>query len=751
MQEGVHIGRGDIVLLVPGSGGEHHIREQSRGGHTEIRGDQQIQLALRGILVPLDLTRNGFLVVGTLHVVHAAHKVLEEVALTLSGGAEQVRAPQHQGTRPVHGVVHVFNRELQITGVQTLSQVVGVVLRLTPCHCLFSFISQVEGVLGELRVERHPAHTDRAGHHVCGVYVLQLALTEGGLQVVGGVTVLTELVGVHVPEAGTDHMTRRAAPVQSVRHIGQTGERTRLLLTHIVGPAAAVTALAPGQVQQSQNSAVGGICVVPLANTSAEDDHGTTVRVDSVLRKLACHADYGLRRNRSNLLLPCRGVLDRPVVVARGPFTGQPGAPNTVGSEHQVEDGGDFLALDVADGHTTGNNVAVALGVVEGGKFNLDCCSLTLGQIADRQNGFAAIQFKVPVTLIGLRVTMPHGAVGNENLTGFAVHHGGLEGGVLLVLLPRQRRSGQELGGHLGTVFTSFEGNQERKIRVGQREVLKELHALIHVVFLKNDVTHRHSQRRVGACLCGQPFISELGVVGVVGANRDNLGAAVTHLGDPVGIRGTGHGNVRTPHDQVGSIPPVTGFGHVGLIAKDLRGGHGKVGVPVVEAGHHAANKLDETHASAEGDHRHCRNRGEAGAAVGPVVLNGVHMSGRNKFECFSPGGAHQAAFTACTNVAVAFNRVGDDGVECFHRVAVKRLRLTVHFEQQTAHIGVFHAGRRVRVPREGCATGAPAGLIFGTIGTDCGIVSFLRFPGDNAVFDIHLPRAGTGAVHPVG
>ena len=126
-------------------------------------------------------------------------------------------------------------------------------------------------------------------------------------------------------------------------------------------------------------------------------------------------------------------------------------------------------------------------------------------------------------------------------------------------------------------------------------------------------------------------------------------------------------------------------------------------------------------------------------------------MSGRNKFECFSPGGAHQTAFTACTNVAVAFNRVGDDGVECFHRVAVKRLRLTVHFEQQTAHIGVFHAGRRVRVPREGCATGAPAGLIFGTIGTDCGIVSFLRFPGDNAVFDIHLPRAGTGAVHPVG
>ena len=297
MQEGVHIGRGNIVLLVPGSGGEHNIRQQGRGGHAEVRGNQQIELALRCFLVPGDLTRNRFLMIGTLHVVHAADKVLEEVALTLSGGTKEVRAPQHQGTRPVHGVIDVFNREFKVAGVQALCHIIGVILSFSTRYSRFCLIGEVERVLGELRVERHPAHTGGPRNNIRSVYTLELAGAQRGLQVIGGVTVLAELVGMHVPETGADHMTRRAAPVQSVCHIGQTGERTCLLLTHVVSPAAAVAALAAGQVQQSQDSAVGCIRVVPLANTGTEDNHRTTVRVNSVLRKFARHANNGLRRN----------------------------------------------------------------------------------------------------------------------------------------------------------------------------------------------------------------------------------------------------------------------------------------------------------------------------------------------------------------------------------------------------------------------------------------------------------------------
>ena len=77
------------MLLVPGSSRQNDVRQQGRGGHTEVRGDQQIQLALRCVLNPLHFVRQ-LLRVGALDVVHATDQVLQEVALTLSGGTEQV-------------------------------------------------------------------------------------------------------------------------------------------------------------------------------------------------------------------------------------------------------------------------------------------------------------------------------------------------------------------------------------------------------------------------------------------------------------------------------------------------------------------------------------------------------------------------------------------------------------------------------------------------------------------------------------
>ena len=88
-----------------------------------------------------------------------------------------------------------------------------------------------------------------------GVHIAQLTLSQRGLRVIGGVCIPTELVGVHVPEAGTNHVTRRAAPVQSVSNVGQTGQRTCLLLAHVVSPTATVTALGTGQVQQGEDNA----------------------------------------------------------------------------------------------------------------------------------------------------------------------------------------------------------------------------------------------------------------------------------------------------------------------------------------------------------------------------------------------------------------------------------------------------------------------------------------------------------------
>ena len=750
VQERVHIGRGDIMLLVPGCSRQNDVRQQGRGGHTEVRGDQQIQLALRCLINPLHFVRQ-LLRIGALDVVHATDQVLQEVALALSGGTEQVRTPQGQGTRPVDGVVNVLNGELQVTGVQALCNVVRVRGSLAACHCLLCLIGQVQRVLRELRVERHPAHTGRTCHNVSSVNIAQLALSQRGLQVVGGVCILTELVSVHVPEAGTDHVTRRTAPVQSVRNVGQTGQRTCLLLAHVVSPTATVTALATGQVQQGKNSAVGGVSVVPLADTCTEDNHRAAAGIQSALSELAGNANNSLGGDRSNLLLPCRGVLNVPVLVVLSPGTGQTLTAHTVLCQHDVEDSGDLVAFNVGYGHTAGNDVAVTLRVIEGRHLNLNSCRLALGQVANRQNRLTTLQVQVPLALVFLSVTVAHGAVGHEDLTGLAVHQNGLEISVSLLSLTSELSCGQELGGDLHAVFTGFQSDQEGKVGVGQGEVLEELDTLIDIVLLEDDVAHCHSQCRVGTCLCGQPLVSELGVVSVVGAHGDNLGTAVANLGDPVSVRGTGQRNVCTPHDEVCSVPPVARFGHVGLVAEDLRGSHGKVSVPVVEAGHHAAHQLDVANTRAEGHHRHCRNRGEAGVTVGTVVLDGVHVSSSHQLESLSPGRAHQTTLTACVHVACTLSGVGHDGVEGVHGVVVDCLRFAVHLQQETANVGVLNASGRVGVPRECCTAGATTGLVLGAVGTNRGVVGFLCFPGDNAVLDVHLPGAGAGAVHAVG
>ena len=556
---------------------------------------------------------------------------------------------------------------------------------------------------------------------------------------------------MHVPEAGTDHVTRRAAPVQSVRNVGQTGQRTCLLLAHVVSPTAAVTTLATGQVQQGEDSAVGGVSVVPLADTRAEDNHGAAAGIQGALGELAGDADNSLGGDRSNLLLPCRGVLNVPVLVVLSPGARQALTAHTVLCQHDVEDGGDFVAFNVGYGHTAGNDVAVTLRVVEGRHLDLCSCSLTLGQVANRQNRLTALQIQVPLALVFLSVTVTHGAVGHEDLTGLAVHQDGLEVSVSLLSLASELSCGQELGGDLNAVFTSFQGNQEGKVGVGQGEVLEELDTLVDVVLLEDDVTHCHCQCRVGTCLCGQPLVSELGVVGVVGAHGDNLGTTVANLGDPVSVRGTGQRNVCAPHDEVCSVPPVAGLGHVGLVAEDLRGSHGEVSVPVVEAGHDAAGQLDVANTRAEGSHRHCRNRGEAGVTVGTVVLDGVHVSSSHQLESLSPGRAHQTTLTACVHVACTLGGVGHDGVEGVHGIVVDCLRFAVHLQQKTTNVGVLNAGGRVGVPRECCTAGAAAGLVLGAVGTNRGVVGFLCFPGDNAVLDVHLPGAGAGAVHTVG
>ena len=185
--------------------------------------------------------------------------------------------------------------------------------------------------------------------------------------------------------------------------------------------------------------------------------------------------------------------------------------------------------------------------------------------------------------------------------------------------------------------LAGIQADEERQVGVGPDVVVEEGCLALDEVLGEEHVTHRHGECGVRPGLRRHPLVGELGVVGVVRADRDDLGPAVADLGHPVGVGRTRDRDVGAPHHQVGRVPPVAGLGDVGLVAEDLGAGHGQVGVPVVERRHHAADELDEPGADAVRHHRHRRDRREAGDAVGAVRLDRVDVGGGGDLDGLAP------------------------------------------------------------------------------------------------------------------
>ena len=58
VHERMHVGGVEVVLLVPGGGGQHDVRQQGGAGHPEVQRQQQVELAARRLVVaPGDVAR----------------------------------------------------------------------------------------------------------------------------------------------------------------------------------------------------------------------------------------------------------------------------------------------------------------------------------------------------------------------------------------------------------------------------------------------------------------------------------------------------------------------------------------------------------------------------------------------------------------------------------------------------------------------------------------------------------------------
>ncbi len=73
---------------------------------------------------------------------------------------------------------------------------------------------------------------------------------------------------------------------------------------------------------------------------------------------------------------------------------------------------------------------------------------------------------------------------------------------------------------------------------------------------------------------------------------------------------------------------------------------------------------------------------------------------------------------------------------------------LAIQGQQHAPHIRVAHANRRVDIPSERCAARTTARLVLRSVGPVRRVVRLLGLPRDQAILDIHLPRARARAVH---
>ena len=160
VDEGMHVRSAEVVLLVPGRGRQDDVGIQRRGAHAEVERDQQVELALRGLVAPFHVLRLGraaLTQVLALQAMAGAEQVLEHVLVALARRAKQVGSPDEHVAREVFRRLRVGEGEIQLAGLELAHRVLH---RIQAVGLGIAHERQRIGI--ELRCRRQPAHAHRA-------------------------------------------------------------------------------------------------------------------------------------------------------------------------------------------------------------------------------------------------------------------------------------------------------------------------------------------------------------------------------------------------------------------------------------------------------------------------------------------------------------------------------------------------------------------------------------------------------------
>ncbi len=562
VHERVEVRAGDVVLLVPGRGGQDDVRVQRRPVHAEVDRREEVELPGGRLLAPVDLGRalvGAGLLRGYRRLVDA-EQVLEEVLMPLRGRAEQVRPPERQHAREVRRVVGVLGREAQAPGLQLVD---GVLRRLLARGG--GLVAEVERVAVERRVAREPAHAGRLDDGVGEVLALQRAGPEGAGQLVDAEALVAPLVGRQVPERRGRLLAWRAGPVGRERGDAEPGDRPHLLLPDVVRPAAAVDPLAPAQEQHAEHAAVDLVAVEPVVRAGPHDDHRPALGDLRVAGELARDPRHQAAVDVRVLLLP-GGRPGLGIVVTGGPVAGQAVASDAELRAEQVEHGGHEPVADPLGGNAAAHDAA-ALGLADVETRQVELDELVVGA-EQREPRSDVAELEVPVAGALLAPAVADGAVGHGELAGGVVEDDGLPLGVLGRLA--DVGGAEEAVGDVRAVALA-QGDEERQVRVLLGVPVEVRRLLLDVVLLEDHVRHAERERPVRAGLGVHPVVGELRVAGVVRRHDDDLLPPIAGLRHEVRVRRAGLRDVRAPEDHVARVPPVGGLGDVRLVAPHLR------------------------------------------------------------------------------------------------------------------------------------------------------------------------------------
>ncbi len=192
-------------------------------------------------------------------------------------------------------------------------------------------------------------------------------------------------------------------------------------------------------------------------------------------------------------------------------------------------------------------------------------------------------------------------------------------------------------------------------------------------------MAHSHREGAIGTGVGRQPLVGELRVDGVVGTNGDDLLSAIPGFGHEVRVGGPGDRDVRTPHDEVGGVPPIRRLGNVSLVSEDLGGSNRQIGIPVVKRDHGATEQTRVARSSRVRGHRHGRNRREAGDAVRPPFLDRVHLSRGDHLKRLVPARPNQTSLAASRLIATPSLRITHQIGPRQHGITESPARLAIH------------------------------------------------------------------------